>query len=288
MKTLFSLIRWVYLSKPFLGKERIKTLLLMVYRTIKYQSKNLVCKAYDGRKFRINLYDRTYDSLYFTGYFEKYESHFIEKIIGRGDIILDIGANFGWYTTLCAKLCLNKGELHAFEPIPSTLKELYFNLKLNHLDNNVVVNAFALGDEIKKTQIYLFKGLPHSHASLSKLGRNDGQPFLIDVLTLDDYANTNLKNKQVRFIKLDVEGAELNVLNGSNAFMSQQKDIWMLFEINLETSKAFGYDPQKLFEKLEKLGFKNFYVVNHKGVSIEIDNLNTLEHGTNVFCHKKE
>ncbi len=260
----------------------------MLYRTVKHQSKSLICEAYDARKFRINLYDRTYDTLYFTGYFEKHESHFIEEIVGRGDIILDIGANFGWYTTLCAKLSGSKGEIHAFEPIPSTLKELYFNLKLNRFDNHVIVNEFALGDAIKRSQIYLFKGLPHSHASLSKLGRNDGQPFSIDVLTLDDYAIKNLKNKHVRFIKLDVEGAELNVLNGSEAFMSQQKDIWMLFEINLETSNAFGYDPQKLFEKLETLGFKNFYRINNQGASVEINHLNALEHGTNVFCYKKE
>lgn len=287
MNIFSSLIHSIYLSKPFFGKERLKTFLLMLYRTVKLKSNDLICESYDERKFRVNLYDRTYDTLYFTGYFERNESHFIEKIVGRGDVVIDIGANFGWYTTLCAKLCGNKGEVHAFEPVPSTLEELRFNLKLNHFEDNVIVNEFALGDEQEKSQIYLFKGLPHSHASLSKLGRTDGRAISIDVLTLDNYAKKNLNEKQVRFIKLDVEGAELNVLNGSGTFMSQQKNIWMLFEINLETSKAFGYDPQKLFEKIETFGFENFYIVNSKGMSEQIKNLNTLEHGTNVFCHKK-
>ena len=281
-------MRYIYCSQHFFGKERLKTLLLKIYRTAKRQSNNLICSAYDGRKFRITLYDRTYDNLYFTGYFEKTESRFIEQIVKEGDVILDIGANFGWYTTLCSKLCGTNGEVHAFEPVPTTLVELRFNLELNNTESNVLVNNFALGSENKRTEIFLFEGLPHSHASLSNLGRHDGRPISIQVKTMDEYASQNLQAKQVRFIKLDVEGAEINVLNGAKHFFEIQKNLWLLFEINVETSNAFGYDQKKLFATLKSIGFKHFYQVSNDGSVKRIHDYNSLMHGDNVFCHKQD
>jgi len=287
MKLLFIFIRSIYQSPHFLGKERLKTLLLNIYRIVKSRSHNLLCTAYDGRKFRINLYDRTYDTLYFTGYFEKNETQFIEQTVRKGDVVLDIGANYGWYTTLCSKLCGSKGEVHAFEPVPSTLDELRFNFRMNQADNNVVINDFALGNEEKNDQIFLFDGLPHSHASLSDLGRSDGHSFSIQVTTLDNYAEKCLQDKQIRFIKLDVEGAELNVLEGAKQFFATQKNLWLLFEINMETSKAFGYDLHMLFSALESNGFRHFFQVGSGGIPKEIRDFNTLFHGANVFCHKR-
>lgn len=287
MKLLFILIRSVYLSQHFFGKERLKTFLLNLYRIAKQRSHDLISAAYDGRKFHIDLYDRTYDRLYFTGYFEKNESLFIERIVKPGCAVLDIGANFGWYTTLCSRLCGSNGEVHAFEPVPSTLEELRYNIRLNQAENNVVVNNFALGNEEETAQIFLFEGLPHSHASLSNLGRNDGRSFSIQVTTLDKYEHNNLRDKQVRFIKLDVEGAELNVLEGGKKFFRSQKDLWLLFEINIETSNAFGYDQQALIGALESIGFNRFFQAGVGGEPEQISDFDTLAHGANVFCHKQ-
>ncbi len=288
MKLLFILIRSVYLSQHFFGKERLKTFLLKLYRILKLNSHDLISAAYDGRKFHIDLYDRTYDRLFFTGYFEKNESQFIERIVKPGCTVLDIGANFGWHTTLCSRLCGSNGEVHAFEPVPSTLEELRYNIRLNQSESNVVVNDFALGNEKETAQIFLFEGLPHSHASLSNLGRSDGRSFLIQVIPLDDYAHNNLRDKQVRFIKLDVEGAELKVLEGGKNFFRAQKDLWVLFEINLETSNAFGYNQQTLIGALESIGFSRFFKAGVGGKPEQISDFGTLVHGANVFCHKKE
>jgi len=287
MKLLFTLIRSVYLSKHFFAKERLKTFLLKLYRNAKPHSHDLISAAYDARKFHIDLYDRTYDRLYFTGYFEKNESLFIERIVKPGCAVLDIGANFGWYTTLCSRLCGSNGEVHAFEPVPSTLEELRYNIRLNQLESNIIVNNFALGHEETTAQIYLFEGLPHSHASLSNLGRSDGCPFSIQVKTLDEYARNYLRGKQVRFVKLDVEGAELNVLEGGINFFRTQKDLWMLFEINIETSNAFGYDQQSLIGALESIGFRRFFQTGNGGEPEQIRDFDTLAHGANVFCHKQ-
>jgi len=70
---------------------------------IKKLPDNVLVYATDGRKFHINLNERIYRSLYFLGVYEPNENKILSRIIRPGNIVTDIGANFGWYTTLFAK-----------------------------------------------------------------------------------------------------------------------------------------------------------------------------------------
>ena len=73
---------------------------------------------------------------------QNYEKYLYLKNIKRGDIILDLGANHGYYTSLFSKIITNSGQVHAFEPVPENFKKLR---SLNAFNKNVIFNQLAIG-----------------------------------------------------------------------------------------------------------------------------------------------
>ena len=78
----------------------------------------------DGRKFSVHLNTGMEATVYFLGEYEKAVTEIVTSVLRQGDVCLDIGANFGWYTTLFQKYCGPNGQVHSFEPVPPTFREL--------------------------------------------------------------------------------------------------------------------------------------------------------------------
>ena len=62
-------------------------------------------KTHDGRRYIINLTDGMHQSVFFLGEYERAVTDIISAVVKKGDVCLDVGANFGWYTTLLSRLC---------------------------------------------------------------------------------------------------------------------------------------------------------------------------------------
>jgi hypothetical protein len=72
----------------------------------------------DGARMYADLSTGMCESLYFLGEYEPGVSNVIREVVRPGQVCLDLGANFGWYTTLLHRLTGPGGEVHAFEPVP--------------------------------------------------------------------------------------------------------------------------------------------------------------------------
>ncbi len=145
----------------------------------------------DGRKFIVNPAPHSYEKVYFLGEYEPDVTEIISKIVKKGDVCLDIGANIGWYATLLQKLVGASGQVYAFEPVPKTFSLLSRNVELNSNSGNVFVNNIALGETEKEVEIYLFDNLPDGHASLEKGSKNGFQTFNARLFTLDSFVQKN-------------------------------------------------------------------------------------------------
>ena len=111
--------------------------------------------------------------------------------------------------------------------------------------NSVRLVEVALGETPGTTEIHVFAGLPHGHASVSTLDRSDYSSHRVERHTLDDLL---AGSRTPAFVKLDVEGSERDVLRGAEATLAAGcPPIWMI-EVNYETSAAFGYRPPDLLE----------------------------------------
>jgi FkbM family methyltransferase len=200
------------------------------------------------------------------------------------NIFLDIGANIGWYTTLIAKTFPNSA-CHSFEPHPLIYSALSENVKVNNL-NNVSINNIGLSDSPGTATLNQFAGLGHGHSSIEKVEKKVNNTFDIELTTLDSYIKEN-DIKNIDLIKIDVEGAELDVLRGSTSMMTKNQPVWVI-EMNKETAEKFHHQPQDLLRFLEKYnGYEYYRVQSAWGKVYRMESIDDYSHGDNVICIPK-
>ena len=142
---------------------------------------------------------------------------FLENVPLRDeDVVLDIGANIGWYALLLERHSPPSVRIYAFEPDPLNFDLLTTNVQLNRAHKIIGVPK-ALSDKAETTTLYLYPNKNRGRHSLIPLAKGDGETLEVTTTTLDafttDYA---VDPTRVKFIKMDVEGYEYYVLRGGH------------------------------------------------------------------------
>jgi FkbM family methyltransferase len=153
----------------------------------------------------------------------------------EGDIVIDIGAHIGLYTIISSKRVGANGKVVAIEADPSNFEMLNSNIKLNQLTNVTPLNYAAYS---KETKIKLY--LPSGESGFTKYNTimpnwiNTQEKFVeVNANTLDYLLQLNqIRQEEVNWIKIDVEGAEFEVLKGATNVLSKSKDIAILMELH--------------------------------------------------------
>ncbi|MDF2767798.1 MAG: putative methyltransferase FkbM family [Nitrososphaeraceae archaeon] len=153
----------------------------------------------------------------------------------KGDIVIDIGAHIGLYTIISSKRVGANGKVVAIEADPSNFEMLNSNIKLNQLTNVTPLNYAAYS---KETKIKLY--LPSGESGFTKYNTimpnwiNTQEKFVeVNANTLDYLLQLNeIRQEEVNWIKIDVEGAEFEVLKGATNVLSKSKDIAILMELH--------------------------------------------------------
>ena len=145
-------------------------------------------------------------------------SFFLDNV-KSGDFVLDIGGHFGQYAVLLASLVSDSGRVITFEPDPIARDVLSQNLALNNgFADRVEIEAVALFDQSGEHSFFSKGGDSMSSLARAGLGANassaDVAEYSVSTARLDDYlVSRNLGYPQ--FVKLDTEGAEINILRGA-------------------------------------------------------------------------
>ena len=158
--------------------------------------------------------------------------HFTPK---QGDIAVDIGAHIGRYTIIGSKRVGAQGKVVAIEAHPGNFEMLNRNIKLNQLTNVIPLNYAVYS---KETKIKLY--LPSGESGFTKYNTimpnwiNTQEKFVeVNANTLDYLLQLNkIRQEEVNWIKIDVEGAEFEVLKGATNVLSKSKDVAILMELH--------------------------------------------------------
>jgi len=186
---------------------------------------------------------------------EKYEPYLTKLMLSKiktGDVILDIGANIGYYAVLFADKVGKKGKVIAIEPDPINFEILQKNIKNNKLFNVVAVQA-AVGNENKKMEIYESK---ENYGDHRMWGNGPTKPVFCR--RLDDLLK-ELEYKKIDFIKMDVQGFETEVIEGGKNMIEKNKPI-IFFEYWPWGNKKAGSDIKKMMDFFRKIYKKIFFV----------------------------
>jgi FkbM family methyltransferase len=193
----------------------------------------------------------------FTGRFEEAERRFVENFLQPEMITLDIGAHHGFYTLLASKKVGAQGLVVAFEPSLRERTRLVRHLRLNRCAN-VLVEGVALGSKEGQADFFVVGGRETGCNSLRPPKVVEPTTVIrVPVLTLDSY----LHGKKIcnpDFIKMDVEGAELEVLKGATELLQRQPRPVILCEVQDIRTQPWGYKAQEVLSFSHRFGYRWF------------------------------
>ena len=217
----------------------------------------------------IKLYPKGQIAEYLFGSrFEFEEIALVIPHLKTGMNVLDIGANIGLYSLIADKIVGTTGQVWAFEPSAETYGRLLANLTLNGA-SSVKTARVALSNipdatlRLKRDPGY---GDGERYLSTRKEERlrapgdsNDrGDDEIVTVTTLDHYMAGIGGGiaPRVDFLKMDVEGAELNVLLGAQRILAENPGIILFFECTWQGCELSGHKVEDVLKYLRSLGFK--------------------------------
>jgi FkbM family methyltransferase len=175
------------------------------------------------------------------GKYEPYETELMLRqasAIGgqAGCVVVDVGANIGYYTILLADKVGKKGKVYAFEPDSTSFDILEKNIKANKLENVVAIKA-AAGSREGKLELYKSEENLGDHKLYGK-----GKKEIVKVIRLDDF----IKEK-VDLIKIDTQGWEPEVIEGAKEIIKKWKPV-MFLEYSPASYRAAKLDGKKMME----------------------------------------
>lgn len=186
-----------------------------------------------------------------NGVYEKFEGDFLMGLIKDGDVIVDVGANIGYYTLQFARKVGPKGHVFAFEPDPENFATLSKNIKLNGYQNVTLVQK-AVSDKTQKLKLYYSEDHKGDHRTYAS--EDNRRSFEIEAISLDDYFATNPTS--INLIKMDIQGFEYYALKGMVSVFANHPNLILASEFWPYGLKQAGADPKALLELLISSGFK--------------------------------
>ena len=181
---------------------------------------------------------------------ERYSTNYMKEIIRRHDVIIDIGANSGYYALLESRLA-HKGKVYAIEPVPKNVWLLNQNIELNGC-RNISVHRFAIGDRNGRGEMYLY-----DKGNLCSFKKNiQNKPtgkIAVPIMTLDSFVEKYVSGYPT-LIRMDVEGYEYQIIKGMSNILKSNKP--MILFIELHPFMMSKEDMNNLIETLKQNNFR--------------------------------
>lgn len=203
----------------------------------------------------------------------------VERLLRPGDIFLDVGANVGAFTLLAARLVGAGGKVIAVEPMPETARMLRTTVAVNGVTPIVEVSECALGEQDGSATI--FAGVTSGHSSLRPLNRGQGEKtFEIEVRAGAEL----LGNRAATLIKIDVEGFELQVLNGLREYLEGHPDTAVVLEYSPAHVAAAGRTVSGWLDEIRALRPKIWVIEDEPASLRPLGRGRPPAGGANLLC----
>ncbi len=197
--------------------------------------------------------------LLLNGEYEKHETILLKNLIKKGDVFLDVGANFGYYTLLASKLVGKTGKVFSFEPDPYNFSILQRNIKINNCANVLCVNK-AVGERDEKIYFYIDADNLGRHNIISNWSNHK---LSVDKISLDNFFQKGIR---VDLVKIDIEGVEELAISGMKKIIQTNKQIKLLIEFFPERIRQNKLNPNNLNKLINSFGF-SIYEVRQSGIT---------------------
>jgi UDP-perosamine 4-acetyltransferase len=200
-----------------------------------------------------------------SGEFEPGLRRLLERVLEPGMVFLDVGAHLGLHTLTAARRVGNSGRVFSFEPTPTTHDLLCRTLKLNEFDDRVTVWRAAAGRKDTDTPLYV--GAISGHNSLYPFPSSE-TTVEVKVVQLDKALPSG---HHIDVAKIDVEGAELDVLCGMSRIITENPGILIIAEYGPSHLARTGIAPKDWLSAFSSQGFQGYVIEEPSGNCVPIE-----------------
>lgn len=198
------------------------------------------------------------------GGYEPETTNYIKRIFKPNFTFVDVGADYGYYSLLVAKLSHNQANIHAFEPSINRYDQyLLPNIRRNKY--KIHTYRLALSDSNTPAKFYLDGG------SLYNV-KNEDKGETVECNLMD---NVIPQNTRIDLVKIDVEGGEINVIRGMERILKDNPQIQLIIEINPGVLARAGHSGEEILSHLTNRGF-DMYRIEHNGSTSKFNSKNEV------------
>jgi FkbM family methyltransferase len=223
------------IRKKLHGLSSVKDLRAELVSSAEYRDKNpdfaqtndrnLVIKDLGGVRLVVDLSDHAIGLNIIRGRYEQNELAFVKSVVRPGDHAIDCGAHIGLFTMHMASWVGPGGSVTAFEPFPDNAACLTQSIRENHFEDRVVFEQAAVGERDDVLKLLFAAETRNKGGAFLQTATTEVPPrheaLPVRVIGLDSYP----LRRPVRFMKLDVEGAEPYVVLGAGRIIQEDRPI---------------------------------------------------------------
>ena len=264
-KFIGAILSFIFNTFEGSGLGKIPGIRKIFYYVVSISGEMLYKNVHGQKLYSVILPNKTFMQYYRNDYEPQVTSLF-KSIIKKNMAVIDVGANLGYYTLLAAKLVGKNGKVISFEPDPLAFKGLKKNVQMNKC-NNVEIFNLAVSDKNEKRAFNSdIDGLGGS-AFLYEYNIQTKNNIIVDAISLSSFLHD-----KPDIVKIDVEGAEVEVIKGLGRLLDE--DIKIICEVHPNLLSSMGYKVSEIEEILYKHNFM-IYVIKDDGLFFypEIDKI---------------
>lgn len=183
---------------------------------------------------------------------------FLAGRVEPGMVVLDIGANVGFYSLFFARLVGPAGRVYAFEPDPLSRRILERRRRAAGLAN-LEIAPVALGDREGRVTLYCNPANRADNRLHDSLQAPGVEAVDVPLTTLDAFC-AERGIARIDAVKMDVQGAEVAALRGMSETLRKAPPRWLFLEFEPELLRGAGASPEELWALLDEYGYEAFAV----------------------------
>jgi FkbM family methyltransferase len=223
----------------------------------------LVANTADGFAMELHLDDGIDRRIYYTGHYEAPTEALFRKLLPGAKCFVDIGANNGFFAILAARQMNDAGRVFAFEPFPATFARLQRNLQVARVQS-VEARPIALSNATERRSMFARVGALGYTTFAGQEDTAHDKAAETATATIDESVECDTFDRvwakcgegRVDLVKMDIEGAELLVLEGMAQALRDRLFRHMFLEVHPRQIRDLGGEPRRVAELLAEQGYR--------------------------------